>query len=199
MAQGGIRDLLRGRGFLLMPVAAFAVHQLRFRLAYGAEASQVLAAQGHSYLTSFAPWLVLGLALALGAFVLRVARAAGGRPDGHPRRSYAGLWALSSASLVAIYTAQELVEGLFAAGHPGGWNGVFGHGGWWAVVVAIAAGAVLAALLRIACAVVAVARRLAVRRTRVGLSPLRLRPLLVTLAPWPPLAAAAAGRAPPAA
>ena len=203
MAQGGIRDLIRGRGFLLMPAAAFAVHQLRFRLAYGAEASQVLAAQGHSYMTSFAPWLVLGLALALGAFVLRVARAAGGRPDGrpdaHPRRSFAGLWALSSASLVAIYTAQELVEGLFAAGHPGGMNGVFGHGGWWAVVLAIGVGAALAGLLRIACAVVVLARRLAARRPSVSLPPLQPRPLAVSLAPWPPLAGAAAGRAPPAA
>jgi len=199
MAQGSIRELLRGRGFLLMPVAAFAVHQLRFRLAYGAQANQVLAAQGHSYMTSFAPWLVLGLAVALGAFVLRVARAAGGRPDEHPRRSFAGLWALSSASLVAIYTAQELVEGVFAAGHPGGMNGVFGHGGWWAVVAAIGLGAALAALLRIACAVVAVARRLAASRPSVGLPPLQPRPLAVSLAPWPPLAAAAAGRAPPAA
>jgi hypothetical protein len=195
-----MRELVRGRGFLLMPVAAFVVHQLRFRLAYGSQANQVLAAQGHSYLTSFAPWLVLALAIALGAFVLRVAGAAAGRPDRHPRRSFAGLWALSSVGLVVIYAAQELVEALFAVGHPGGMNGVFGHGGWWAVVVASGAGAVVAALLRLACSVVDVARRLAAARPRHTLSPPDVRrPLAVALLPWPPLAAAAAGRAPPVA
>jgi hypothetical protein len=194
-----MRDLARGRGFLLMPAAAFVVHQLRFRLAYGSRANQVLAAQGHSYLTSFAPWLVLAIAIALGMFVLRVAGAAAGRPDRHPRRSFAGLWALSSLSLVAIYTAQELVEALFAVGHPGGMNGVFGHGGWWAVVVAVGAGAVVAALLRLACAVVDVARRLAAAPRRTLSPPAVRRPLAVALLPWPPLAAAAAGRAPPVA
>src|SRR5262245_6715132 len=100
MVQRRIRAFVGGRGFLLMPVGAIVVHQLRFRIAYGSQANQVLAAQGHSYLTSFAPWLVLALAIGLGAFALRVARAAAGRPDDRPRRSFAGLWALSSASLV---------------------------------------------------------------------------------------------------
>jgi hypothetical protein len=199
MSHGRIRGLLQGRGFLLMPAAAFVVHQLRFRIAYGSQANQVLAAQGHSYLTSFAPWLVLALAIGLGLFVVRVARAAGGLADARPRRSFAGLWALASASLVGIYVVQELLEGLFAVGHPGGMNGVFGHGGWWAVPVALAVGAIVAALLRIAWTVVDAARRLASPPPLAGPALLVRRPLAVSLVPWPPLAGAAAGRAPPVA
>ena len=118
MTPGSVRSALAGRGFLLLPVAALAVHELRYRLAYGADADSALASQGHGYLDSLAPWLVLLLGLALGAFLVRVARALAGRGDAGPRRSFAALWLLATASLVAIYAAQELLEGVFAAGHP---------------------------------------------------------------------------------
>ena len=66
--------------------------------------------------------------------------------------------------LVAVYAVQEFLEGLVAAGHPGGVHGIVGHGGWWAGVLAVAVGAVIALLLRVATVVVeAVARRF--RRT----------------------------------
>jgi hypothetical protein len=199
VTQRRFRRIVSGRGFLLVPAAALAVHQLRYRIAYGSRADQALAAQGHSYVNSLGPWLALLLSLAAGLLVLRVAHAAAGRADDHPRRSFAGLWALTSASLVAIYVAQELLEGFFAAGHPAGVAGVVGHGGWWALPLAAVAGAVLAALLRAGCALVSAARRLAARaRVRLAPAPVRrLRP--VELAPWPALARAAAGRAPPAA
>ncbi len=199
MTQRRFRRIVSGRGFLLVPAAAFVVHQLRYRIAYGSHASQVLAAQGHSYLNSFAPWLVLFLSLGLGALVLRVAHAAAGRPDDDPRRSFAGLWALSAASLVAIYVVQELLEGFFAVGHPSGLAGVFGHGGWWAIPLAAVAGAAIAALLRAGCALVSAARRAAAPLAIRLSAPLARRPRAVALAPWPALAGAAAGRAPPAA
>src|SRR5207253_1908986 len=63
MAHPRLRSVIGGRGFLLLPAAAFAVHQLRYSLAYGSRANQVLAMQGHSYLNSLAPWLVLLLGL----------------------------------------------------------------------------------------------------------------------------------------
>ena len=47
------------------------------------------------------------------------------------------LWPLASAGLLAIFTAQELVEGLRNGGHPAGVHGVVGHGGWIAVPLAI--------------------------------------------------------------
>ena len=130
----------------LMPAGAFAVHQLRYWLAYVSHAAAELHAQGHSYLHSIAPWIVLLVALAVGTFLLAVGRAAGGRSS-LPRYtlSFAALWLLCSACLVAIYVSQEFLEGLFASGHPGGLAGIFGYGGWWSVPAAIAVGLVLTA------------------------------------------------------
>ncbi len=82
---------------MLFPVAAFAVHQLRYELAYGSHSSAALAAQGHGYLDSMAPWLGVLVALGFGSFLTRLARAAGGRTELRPRRSFAGLAALASA------------------------------------------------------------------------------------------------------
>jgi hypothetical protein len=130
----------------LMPAGAFGVHQLRYWLAYGTHAGAALQHQGHSYLHSVAPWIVVLLALGLGAFLLALGRAFGGRTS-LPRHtlSFAALWLLCSAALVALYVSQELLEGLFATGHPGGLAGVFGYGGWWSVPAAVAVGLVLAA------------------------------------------------------
>jgi hypothetical protein len=199
MTSGSVRSALAGRGILLLPVAALGVHELRYRLAYGSDANAALASQGHGYLDSLAPWLVLLLGLALGAFLVRVARALAGRAGTGPRRSFAALWVLATASLVAIYSAQELLEGVFAAGHPSGLPGLFGHGGWWSLAAAVVIGAALAALLRLGSAVVAAAARLAARpRSRPAHSrPVRPRSALLT--PLGVLATAAAGRAPPSA
>lgn len=199
MAHGRLSSVIRGRGFLLLPAAAFAVHQLRYTLAYGSHANAVLAAQGHSYMDSLAPWLVLLIGLGAGSFLLRVARALEAGSDDHPRRSFFGLWALVSVSLIGIYAVQELLEGYFAVGHPTGFAGVFGHGGWWALVLAPAVGAVVAAVLRLACKIVSLAGRIAARRSFLGLPPLAVRFRAVSLVPRAPLAYAAAGRAPPAA
>ncbi len=73
MARRSMRSALAGRGFLLFPAAAFAVHQLRYRIGYGSHADQALRAQGHGYLESLAPWVVLLLALALATFLVLVA------------------------------------------------------------------------------------------------------------------------------
>jgi hypothetical protein len=182
---------------MLLPVAAFAVHELRYELAYGSRANAALASQGHGYLDSTAPWLVLLLGLALGLFLARVARALGGRADERPRRSFATLWLLSSASLVAIYAVQELLEGIFASGHPAGLAAVFGHGGWWAFAAAVALGAVVAAVLRLGSAVVAAAVRFAARARRRAVRVSPGRPRSLVLSPHGVLATAAAGRAPP--
>src|SRR5436190_15890902 len=110
-----------------MPAAALLVHQLRYELAYGSGASRALAAQGHAYLASLTPWIVLLLCLGLGGFVARVARAlATGRAEGHRRRSFVAVWLLSSVGLVAVYAAQEFLEALTIAAHPVGLHGIFG-------------------------------------------------------------------------
>ena len=52
------------------------------------------------------------------------------------RRMVGGTAALSAFrsgafALVLIYAGQEFLEGLLAAGHPTGLQGIFGDGGWW--------------------------------------------------------------------
>jgi hypothetical protein len=130
-----------------MPAAAFAVHQLRYWLAFGSQAGVELQRQGHSYLHSVVPWIVFLITLAVGAFLGALGCAFDGQRP-RPRRtvSFAGLWLLCSVSLVAIYVSQELLEGLFATGHPNGLIGIFGYGGGWSVPAAVAVGLVLAAV-----------------------------------------------------
>jgi hypothetical protein len=130
----------------LMPVAAFAVHQLRYWFAFGGHAGAELQAQGHSYLHSLVPWIMLLVAISVGAFLGALGRALGGRCS-LPRYtlSFAALWLLCAFCLVAIYTTQEFLEGLFATGHPGGLVGIFGYGGWWSIPASLGVGLVLAA------------------------------------------------------
>ena len=132
----------------VVPIAAFAVHQLRYLLAFGAGASAELQRQGHSYLHSVVPWLVLAIGLSAGAFLSSLGRALSGQTT-VPRYglSLIGLWLTCSACLLAIYASQEFLEGLFATGHPAGLAGIFGYGGWWAIPAALCVGLVLAALL----------------------------------------------------
>jgi hypothetical protein len=184
----------------LMPAAAFAVHQLRYLLAYGNHAGAVLERQGHAYLHSLAPWLVLLLALGAGAFLRALGRAFGGHCS--LRRytvSFAVLWLACAACLVAIYATQELLEGALATGHPGGLAGAFGYGGWLAVPASLCVGLVLAALLHGARWILRTtadrhARPRTFRRRRAP----RLRSPRDVLLPRPaPVAAGWSGRGPP--
>jgi hypothetical protein len=131
----------------LLPPAAFAVHQLRYVLAFGAGAGLELQRTGHSYLHSVVPWIVLLIALVAGGFLYALGRAFAGQTSG-PRfsLSFSTLWLTCSATLVAIYAGQELLEGFIATGHPAGLVGVFGYGGWWSIPVAACVGLVLAAV-----------------------------------------------------
>jgi hypothetical protein len=197
MTRRSAQRALAGRGFMLFPAAAFAVHQLRYQLAYGSRAGAALSAQGHGYLTSLAPWVAVLAGVAAGSFLARLARAATGRPDGRPRRSFATLWLATFAGLLAAYSLQEWLEGVFAAGHPGGVAGVFGHGGLWAVPLSALAALAVSALLRLAAlAVDAVAPVDGLMRLVASVA--LLRPGV----PAPPRRAALAGnvsdRAPPA-
>src|SRR3954451_9271240 len=96
-------DALAGRGFLLLPAVALVVHALRYALTYGEDANAELAAQGHGYVDSLAPWLVLLLGIALGLFPRPVARAGAGRAASGPRRAFGGLWGATALSLYGIF------------------------------------------------------------------------------------------------
>jgi uncharacterized protein YcnI len=167
----------RLRGAALFPVAALAVHQLRYELAFGGGAGEELAAQGHSYLEGLTLPIVLLVALAAGAFAGRLAGGARGvgRPERRraPGRPAVRAWLLVALALVAIYAGQETLEGLLSTGHPGGLAGVFGDGGWLAIPVALAVAVAVVAILRLAAVVLARARRPApgrVARTCRGLT-----------------------------
>ncbi len=148
LARDGWRVVTRTlRRTVLMPAAAFVVHQLRFMLAFGGHTGVVLQRTGHSYLTSLVPWMVLLIAAACGGFCWTLGRALSGQRS-LPRYtlSLAGLWLTCSSALVAIYVSQEWLEGLLATGHPAGLTGIFGYGGWWAIPAALCVGLVLAAV-----------------------------------------------------
>ena len=153
----------------LMPAAAFAVHQLRYWLAFHGAAGIELQRQGHAYLHSLVPWIVLLIALAVGAFLRALGRALGGHCS-LPRYtlSFAVLWVVCAACLLAVYTCQEFLEGTFVTGHPAGLVGIFGYGGWWAVPAAMGVGLVLAAAFAGARWVL---RETARRRSRFGVAP----------------------------
>jgi hypothetical protein len=184
----------------LMPAGAFAVHQLRYWLAFGGRAGAELQEQGHSYLHSVVPWIVLLIAAGVGTFLVSVGRAFGGRTS-VPRHtlSFAALWLFCSTCLVAIYVSQEFLEGLFATGHPSGLIGIFGYGGWWSIPAALAVGLVLTAAFHGARRVLeAVAVRFGGRpkpTVRPAASP---RPRRTVLLPrLAPLANGWSGRGPP--
>lgn len=184
----------------LLPPAAFAVHQLRYLLAFGGHAGVELQRTGHSYLHSVVPWLVVLLALAVGGFLRALGRAFAGQTS--PARftlSLAALWLVCSAALIAIFVCQELLEGLFSARHPGGVAGVFGYGGWWSIPSALSVGLVLAAMLHGARWLEReVARRRAGRyEAVVGLVLRMARPRDAVVVPAAPLVSGWSGRGPP--
>jgi hypothetical protein len=185
---------VRSRGLLLVPAAALVVHQARYTLAYGARANSELAAQGHSYLHSVVPWAVLALGLAATSWLRRVALAHRTGAVGS-RVAPLRLWAVTTATLVAVYAIQETLEGFVASGHPGGIGGVVGHGGWWAVPVAAVAAVAVVALLRLGEEVVRLAARISA--PAVATAPPLVFPASAELVPVRVRARAAAGRAPP--
>jgi hypothetical protein len=125
----------------LMGAGTVAVHELRFLLHYGSDASA--AVQGHGYLVPLTPVVVGALLLALAGVVARVAR---GTPDRAPR--FRRVWAGASASLLAVYCAQESLEGVLAARRLDGLAAVLGDGGWIALPLAVALGLAIALVVR---------------------------------------------------
>jgi hypothetical protein len=112
------------------------VHQLRYLAGYGADTGAALAHQGHGYMGG-AP-AVLG---ALGFAALLATLLAGhfGAPGRRRAQPLARICAYA-AVLLATYTTQELLEGVLSPGHPAGFAGLFGHGGWTAVPLALVFG-----------------------------------------------------------
>jgi len=165
-------DGLSLRGAALLGVGVLGVHELRYLVGYGGGSDRALAAHGHSYMSVATALGVLLLLVALAAFLSRLA---GGGERRTPSARMRGLAPAAAGALFTIYSAQEFVEGLVAPGHPGGFAGVYGNGGWSAVLFAAAIGLVVAALLCGADAALArvAARRRSASRRRVRGAPVR--------------------------
>jgi hypothetical protein len=192
---------LRIRAAALMPAAVLTVHQLRFQIAFGSRTDAKLVAEGHQYLGALAPLAAMLVAIAVGLFLASLARAwrggSGGERQGRAP-GFLAVWSLAAVSLLAIYCAQELLEGLLASGHPGGLVGVFGDGGLWAVPLSVLLGGVVALGLRVADVAIRWIARRHVRSVVGAWRPGAIRlPTAVFLILRGPLAGAAAGRAPP--
>jgi hypothetical protein len=139
-----IRRSLSGRAARagsLLALGALAVHQLRYLLTYGSGADKALAHQGHGYLLDLVPTLVvLALCVLLGR--LLASRLGRMRPGGPPRLRRSAL--AFSLALLATFALQELLEGMLAAGHPGGAAAVLANGGWLAIPLSFVLGSVAA-------------------------------------------------------
>ena len=167
----------------LMGAGTFGVHQLRFALAGGHQSADPRAVEAHAYLVPLGPVVAGLLLLTLAAALARVAR---GAPDPVPR--FRRLWAGASASLFAVYCAQETIEAALTGSHSSAWTAALGHGGWVALPLAMAIGFAIALVMRgVAAATALVAR-----------SPLTIRAVAsaaeTLLPPWTPRRAGAAAR-----
>jgi hypothetical protein len=121
------------RASALLAAGSLAVHELRYVAGYG----DVPAVGGHGYLAVVAPLVAVALAVACGGWLVRIGRAAA------PATRGPLTWFAAATALLAIFVAQEAVESLTAANHPG----VLAHGGWIALPLAIVVGGLVALLL----------------------------------------------------
>jgi hypothetical protein len=183
------------RAAAFLTAGAYAVHELRY---VGAPADDALHHHDHGYVSAVAPLITL-LVAGLAGWLLWAAMQPA-RPE-LPRVSFRRSWACSSACLLGVYTAQELLEGQVSHGHPSLVTDVFGGGGWIAIPLAVAVGAAIALALSVVRAVEhAPAMRVI---AALGIPAPRATPLIVVPAgpvrpARSPLALRRAGRAPPA-
>lgn len=179
-----------------LSAGALAVHELRYRLAYGNDAAAALQHQGHAYLNVATPVIGMVLACLLGHLLHSLCARTERHGGPAPSRLVAGVGFASG--LLAIYTAQELLEGVLATGHPPGLAGVFGHGGWLAVPLSALVGAGLSLLVKVVRAVAARARVAGrVSPIAVPAGGVAMPPAVVSSPRGALLARHLAGRAPP--
>jgi hypothetical protein len=188
------------RAFALVAGAAYAVHQLRYLLAYGGGSGGQLSVQAHGYLALVLPLLAVFGLVALAAFVASLVEAGRREPEPDCLPGGGTLWVRSAGLLFALYSVQEWFEGLVGHGHESGLGAIFAHGGWWAIPLALAFGALVAWLQKGAATALEVVaarsrsrsrRRVAASAARTGRESPAQKPLLDVVASF------LAGRGPP--
>jgi hypothetical protein len=125
----------------ILAVGAFALHQLRYLIL--PEPSVSAAHSSHGYMTELtAPLAVLVLAAAMATLIR-------GTEGALPARAPLGRRVVAFAlALLAIYVAQEFLEAILTTGNLTDLAAVFPAGGWIAVPLAPALGALGALLAR---------------------------------------------------
>jgi hypothetical protein len=185
----------------LLGAGALGVHELQYRVSFGADADRILAARGHGYLAWAIALASVLATLAAVRLVLEVgaARRHGRRQAQARRGSFRWQWACSTAMLMLVYLLQESLEGALGAAHPGVLHALSTHNGWLVLVVAVALGLAIAALMRGADEIVDLAARSAHARRRPRRASPASRPVARRrFARLEVLAEHLAGRAPPA-
>jgi len=120
----------------VLSAGAYAVHQVRYLLVFGADAGRQLDAQGHGYLVGVVPLIAMVLGFAV-AQVLWRALTCRGRAWQPRRVSVAVAFAVA---MLVIFSAQELLEGQLAGGHASGLSALVSSGGWIAAPLALVFG-----------------------------------------------------------
>jgi hypothetical protein len=118
----------------VLALGALALHELRYLLGYGADASAALSHHGHGYMEGIVPGLV-AMSAALIAATL-IAPLAGWATAPARGRGVVARAPLYAGLLLGVFWSQELAEAALASGHPGGLEALFGHGAWTAVPLA---------------------------------------------------------------
>src|SRR3954462_14385093 len=140
--RSAMRTAHRVRLASILAVGAFALHQLRYLLASGGSSTE-LAQEGHRYMSDLLPPLAVLVLAAVLATLIR------GTEGASPSRApLARRIAMFAAALLAIFVSQELLEGLMS-GHATGLATVLADGGWIALPLAVAIGALGALLVRL--------------------------------------------------
>jgi hypothetical protein len=188
----------RLRWAALMAAGALALHELRFAAYSGGHIHEDVVDARHAHIElAFVVCGVL-LAAALGDLLARLVRAwHTGRTESQATRALR-IWPLAALGLLAAYLGQEIAEIALAGQEPVALRDLLGHGGWVAVPLAAAIGAVVAFLSRGAEAVLELAARVG-RPSRGVRMPIaaRGRASLVLLRRADPLAESIGGRGPP--
>ena len=182
----------------LLSAAAIGVHELRYVAAPGAHAHDVFSAQAHAYLPLAGALVLLVFIASVAQFVSSLVVARSGEISPPTPLRFRSAWVGATVALLAIFVAQESLEGALLGGHQAGLHGLFGHGGWSVFVFAPLLGALVAFLLRGAQRAIELAALAAVRRSRRR--PVRnvaMRPPVSGATRLRPLARNLAGRAPP--
>lgn len=185
----------RARAAILTLVGVLGVHEGRYMFASPEHEHELAGA--HAYLTWLLPAAGVLLFLAAAQLAARVARPDGGSVELRlpPPRV---LWMTATATLLCVFVAQETVESALTHGHLPELNDIFGAGGWVALPLTVAAGALIAILLRGAATVLRWALRRSEHRPRRMTAAAAVAPARVVVLRGSVLARRLAGRGPPA-